>query len=249
MRKIYFFNIILLLSILPIFGQGIEITFTKQDSSDWTLPENQDRITDSVWITRKHNQSLFNFAQETGYSGGAGSPVGTLWAGTSTANAQNEDFMSFVEMHGGNPQALINDTISLNLPSSTKYFDVVLLSYSGGNSGGGFSYSRKEVFPTHLWAGTIHPSTFRLNQNYPNPFNPTTNLSYELSADSYVTITVYDLLGNVVSNLVNTNQSSGYKSVQWNATNNQGEPVSAGVYLYKIKAGDFVDTKKMILLK
>ena len=57
------------------------------------------------------------------------------------------------------------------------------------------------------------------------------------------------MLGNLVNNLVNTNQSSGYKSVQWNATNNKGKPVSAGVYLYKIQAGDFVDTKKMILLK
>ena len=57
------------------------------------------------------------------------------------------------------------------------------------------------------------------------------------------------MLGNLVYNLVNANESSGYKSIQWNATNNQGEPVSAGVYLYKIQAGNFVDTKKMILVK
>ena len=57
------------------------------------------------------------------------------------------------------------------------------------------------------------------------------------------------MLGNVVNNLVNTNQSSGYKSVQWDATNNQGEPVSAGVYLYSIEAREFRQTKKMILLK
>ena len=57
------------------------------------------------------------------------------------------------------------------------------------------------------------------------------------------------MLGNVVHNLVNANKSPGYKSIQWNATNNQGEPVSAGVYLYKIQAGDYVRTKKMILLK
>ena len=74
-------------------------------------------------------------------------------------------------------------------------------------------------------------------------------MKYDLPEDSFVDITVYDMLGNVVSNLINTNQSSSYKSVQWNATNNQGEPVSAGVYLYRIQAGDFVDTKKMILLK
>ena len=91
---------------------------------------------------------MFNIAQETGYSGGAGSPVGTLWAGTSTADAQDEDFVSFVEMHGGNPQSMINDTISLHLPESGKYFDVVLLSYSGGNSGGGFLTQEKRYFHT-----------------------------------------------------------------------------------------------------
>ena len=93
------------------------------------------------------------------------------------------------------------------------------------------------------------PKKFSLHQNYPNPFNPVTKLRYDLPQDSYVRVTVYDMLGNVVNNLVNANQSSGYKSIQWNAINNQGEPVSAGVYLYKIQAGDFVDTKKMILLK
>ena len=81
---------------------------------------------------------------------------------------------------------------------------------------------------------SLNPNTFRLNQNYPNPFNPTTNLSYELSADSYVTITVYDLLGNVVRNLVSENQSSGIKSVQWDATNEQGQSVAAGVYCIEL---------------
>tara|TARA_Y100001934_G_scaffold182431_1_gene215726 strand:+ start:948 stop:1652 length:705 start_codon:yes stop_codon:yes gene_type:complete len=93
------------------------------------------------------------------------------------------------------------------------------------------------------------PDKFKLNQNYPNPFNPVTTLGYDLPENGLVNITIYDMLGNVVNNLVNTNQSSGFKSVQWNATNNQGEPVSAGVYLYSIEAGKFRQTKKMILLK
>ena len=95
----------------------------------------------------------------------------------------------------------------------------------------------------------IPPETFKVNQNYPNPFNPITSLTYELSEDAYVSITIYDLLGNVVKNLVDMSQPSGYKTVQWNATNNQGSPVSGGVYLYKIQAGGFSKTKKMILLK
>jgi hypothetical protein len=110
-----------------------------------------------------------------------------------------------------------------------------------------------------FWAGgqenvslsesTSLPKKFMLHHNYPNPFNPITTLRYELPKYSYVNVTIYDMLGNVVNNLVNTNQSSGYKSVQWDATNNQGEPVSAGVYLYKIQAGEFSQTNKMILLK
>ena len=93
------------------------------------------------------------------------------------------------------------------------------------------------------------PSSFKLYSNFPNPFNPVTSLSYDLPKDSYVSIIIYDMLGNVINNLVKSNQSSGFKSVQWNATNNQGEPVSAGVYLYSIEAGNFRQTKKMILLK
>ena len=62
-------------------------------------------------------------------------------------------------------------------------------------------------------------------------------------------ITVFDILGNVINQLVNEVQNSGYKMVKWDATNNQGQPVSAGVYLYSIEAGEFRQTKKMILLK
>ena len=93
------------------------------------------------------------------------------------------------------------------------------------------------------------PEQFVLYPNYPNPFNPVTTIRYDLSKESFVDISIYDMLGNVVSNLINNVQSSGYKTIQWDATNNQGEPVSAGVYLYSIEAGEFRQTKKMILLK
>ena len=113
----------------------------------------------------------------------------------------------------------------------------------------GFDISECEDQQLELSSAINSPETFRLNQNYPNPFNPITNLSYDLLEDSYVNVTIYDMLGNVINNLVNTNQSSGYKSVQWNATNNQDQPVSAGVYFYTIQVGDYRQTKKMILLK
>jgi flagellar hook assembly protein FlgD len=93
------------------------------------------------------------------------------------------------------------------------------------------------------------PESYAVHQNYPNPFNPTTQIKYDLPEDAMVNITIYDLMGRSIKSLVNSNQSAGYRSIQWNATNNLGEPVSAGMYIYMIQAGEFRQTKKMVLLK
>ena len=93
------------------------------------------------------------------------------------------------------------------------------------------------------------PITYNLNNAYPNPFNPVTTLRYDLPEDANVNITIYDMMGRQISTLVSSQQNAGYKSVQWNATNDAGSPVSAGLYLYTIQAGEFRQTKKMVLLK
>ena len=93
------------------------------------------------------------------------------------------------------------------------------------------------------------PERFTLHQNYPNPFNPVTNLDYDLPEDAMVNITVFDMMGKVVRTLVNDQQSAGYKTLQWNAMSNSGQPVSSGLYIYTIQAGEFSKTRKMILLK
>ena len=90
---------------------------------------------------------------------------------------------------------------------------------------------------------------YKLIKNYPNPFNPVTTLRYDLPENSHVNITIYDMLGRQVKNLINQTQDAGYRSVRWNATDDYGKPVSAGIYLYQIQAGEFVQTKKMMLLK
>ena len=88
-----------------------------------------------------------------------------------------------------------------------------------------------------------------MGNNYPNPFNPITKFTYSLTEDVRVRITVYDIQGRAVKTLVDSEQSAGYKSIQWNATNDAGAPVSTGLYFYIIQAGNFNQTKKMILLK
>lgn len=86
--------------------------------------------------------------------------------------------------------------------------------------------------------------SFLLNQNYPNPFNPSTRISYTLPATAYVTLKVFDILGNEVENLVNNIKEAGYHEVTFNANN-----LSNGVYFYELKAGDMRSVKKLMLLK
>ena len=93
------------------------------------------------------------------------------------------------------------------------------------------------------------PEEFALHQNYPNPFNPVTTLRYDLPENSMVNIKVYDMLGREVRTLVNQVQDAGFKSIIWDATNDYGKSISAGIYLYQIQAGDFIQTEKMVLLK
>jgi hypothetical protein len=100
-----------------------------------------------------------------------------------------------------------------------------------------------------VYLESLLPDKFAFHQNFPNPFNPVTTLRYDLPENSFVNVTIYDMLGRGIRTLVNTTQDAGFKSVIWNATNDFGKPVSAGVYLYQIQAGDFIQTKKMVLLK
>ena len=88
------------------------------------------------------------------------------------------------------------------------------------------------------------PSTFSLGQNYPNPFNPTTIISYQLPTNVYVILRVYDVLGRVVKVLINKQEIAGIHSVQFEASNLPG-----GVYFYRLQAGNYSATKKLLLLK
>ncbi|MCZ7603929.1 MAG: T9SS type A sorting domain-containing protein [Melioribacteraceae bacterium] len=93
------------------------------------------------------------------------------------------------------------------------------------------------------------PTDYSLFQNYPNPFNPSTVISYALPQQSNVTVRVYDMLGREVKTLVNDVKNAGMHEITWNADNNYGSKVASGTYIYVIKAGEFYQAKKMIMLK
>ena len=93
------------------------------------------------------------------------------------------------------------------------------------------------------------PVSFELDYNYPNPFNPSTIINYSLSNESAVTITVYDMLGKEINRLISQKQPSGKHSIRWNGVDNDGNTATAGIYFYQLKAGDYIHTKKMLLMK
>ncbi|MCZ7610011.1 MAG: T9SS type A sorting domain-containing protein [Ignavibacterium sp.] len=93
-------------------------------------------------------------------------------------------------------------------------------------------------------SGTETVKEYALDQNYPNPFNPSTTIKFQIPKDGFVSLKVYDILGNEITTLVNEEKSQGRYEVIFNASS-----LANGVYIYKIQSGDFISSKKMILLK
>ncbi|MBN2000343.1 PKD domain-containing protein [candidate division KSB1 bacterium] len=93
------------------------------------------------------------------------------------------------------------------------------------------------------------PEKYALQQNYPNPFNPTTTFQYELPNAGHVQLTIYDVAGRQVRSLVDKHHQPGVYNIKWNATDDKGLPVAAGLYLCRMKAGDFVQVRKLAFVK
>jgi hypothetical protein len=93
------------------------------------------------------------------------------------------------------------------------------------------------------------PTEFSIEQSYPNPFNPMTEILYALPNDCHVTLSIYNVLGQRVKVLVDEHQSAGYKTVQWDGRDDYGQSLTSGVFFYRIEAGNFVQMKKMVLIR
>ena len=167
--------------------------------------------------------------------------LGEIKVANTVTNAWEELTFDF-SSHIGLPEAIGIDQIvvfpDFNLGGRTQdniiYFDNISF-YS--NSVG--VDNRNETFP----------QGFALEQNFPNPFNPTTTLRFDLPEVSSITLTIYNMLGQKVRTFNMQSTPAGYHSVTWDATNDLGEQVGAGVYLYQLRAKQFVKTRKMVLLK
>lgn len=93
------------------------------------------------------------------------------------------------------------------------------------------------------------PTTYALDQNYPNPFNPSTEVPFSLPVDAHVELSVFNVLGQKVTTIINADMPAGNHVATWNGMDSDGQLVSSGVYFYRISTDDFSDAKKMMLLK
>jgi hypothetical protein len=154
----------------------------------------------------------------------------------------------------------VNDSPITNLfytdapPESTLYWYYVTAVFSDGSwSAESFSSvkdsGRRLVPEVGISEEDLIPDVFFLSQNYPNPFNPATTISYGLPQASEVKVQVFNLLGQKIVTLVDEPQEAGLKSVIWDGKDSFGQTVSSGVYFYKIDAGSFHQSKKMVMLK
>ena len=127
------------------------------------------------------------------------------------------------------------------------------VSGSAHNLNGGFWYTQASAMIVSITSpGTgvgIQPEEYALYNNYPNPFNPSTVIKYALPEASGVSLLIYNINGQEVMRWDESDVSPGYYEKMWNGTTQAGVPVSSGMYIYRIIAGDFVQTRKMLLLK
>jgi len=148
----------------------------------------------------------------------------------------------------GNLFTTTTDTLlSVTTPTDTTWYLVNAVDASGYAGG----YSVEITSLPDPASNVVDPRAmaFTLDQNVPNPFNPTTTIRFSLATPEHVTLNIYDVAGRRVRTLVNTSQSAGPHAVTWNGINDRGATVSSGIYFYRLQAGSFAETHKMVLLK
>ena len=116
-----------------------------------------------------------------------------------------------------------------------------------GTFGGGVFRSAESTTAVEEIATSI-PSSFSLEQNYPNPFNPSTTIEYSVQKAGNVRVKIHNTLGQLIRNLVNESKPIGEYSISWDGKNDSGRKVTSGTYFYQLQVGDFISTKKMLLI-
>ncbi len=167
------------------------------------------------------------------------------WATSKETNNQGFDVER--SLVGANSWAKVGTVTGNGTTTETKSY-----SFTERVTTGNYSYRLKQIdfngnFEYHNLSSEVNvgvPSEFAMSQNYPNPFNPSTKIDYDIATDGNVSVVLFDMSGREVAKLVNEFKTAGYYTVNFNASN-----LSSGMYFYRISAGNFAQTKKMVLVK
>jgi hypothetical protein len=235
------------LNIGPFTGQGtatIPGTYTAifnkfilKMEYDNIVPVELTSFTASILQNEKAIQLNWTTATETNNSGfeiQKTSPFPSPYQGEGGEAGRGWEIIGFVPGFGTTTEPKAYSFIDDNVRTGTCKYRLKQINFDGT-----FEYSNEIEVEVDFT-----PKEFVLYQNYPNPFNPNTLISYQLPVTSDVTLKVYDVLGNEIATLVNEEKPAGEYEVEFNASS-----LSSGMYLYKLQAGTFVQTKKMILTK
>ncbi len=197
------------------------------------------------------------YAQNINFDGTLGvSTVNSTIEGTVTLNGGSgnvEDVEITAEAITVNPDANGDYIITIvpgtyDVTAELEGYDLATIEevvVTEGNATTGVDFTLEPIVSSE----NIIVANTKLGDNYPNPFNPITNIAYSISEIGKVTIEVYNLKGQLVKTLVNEIKETGEYSINWNGTDKTNKPVSSGVYLYKMKSGNYSSTRKMILMK
>jgi len=171
--------------------------------------------------------------------------LGSMWMVLTQKIRQTIDLDSLFYPPAGFFTLTCRDSIrdSISFLQHPPFFDAAVSPKFAHCSGGDIVLPVQEVQVQHL------PLRYELDQNMPNPFNPNTVIVFAVPRPTEVRVEVFNVLGQKVKTLANEFSKAGYKRVEWDGTDDKGNSVASGVYLYRMTAGDFSETKKMLLLK
>lgn len=186
---------------------------------------------DFLQVNSTSGTQTFNVTNTTG---------GTMnWSATS-----NVSWITLISGNSGTNSGIINFSYQANTGNAR--VGTITITTTGALGSPKTVEIRQALATSVEYSGIGIPTKYGLNQNFPNPFNPETVISYQLPTNSFVTLKVYNLLGIEVANLVNEYKPAGIYGARFNTQNYQ---LPSGVYLYKLQAGEFIQAKKMVLMK
>ena len=235
---------------------GVYAIFAKSLTNDWNAPG---KVEDLGALTVNGQGKVILTYTSTGDDNNIGKPLNYIVKYFENEISNNNwDSIYSSYSYSAKKSAGEIDTLELSLPESNKLYYFALKAIDEAGNIGPVSnlaatISGSVEYDTTLTSvpdlKNVYPEKFELYQNYPNPFNSQTVIKYNIPEASNVLIEVYNILGQRIKTLINDFKNPGYYNVIWNARNNNGLTVSSGVYLYRIKAGEFSITKKLILMK